>query len=301
MRHYKPALREQLFRYVKRKNLRLDGSVPGAQSARYRPGLRYALPPLPSGYGSSYSSGAPDFYTVSSAAHQLPGMHYRPPMPWFIGMPVGTTPQLRTGPGPGAFAGPLMPDGLGGDDSLVELVENPLEVDVPTLFEQPMADQVGGPDIPRHVLGEVLLLGAEEPGGAIRFTSDVPADPDEMGAPDPMADHPWYGQTEMSQEMFEEAMAAVDEFGGMPEAMENQTAGVAEFGPGLEGMLHEAAGLMAAQADPSAMYGAEMTDPYADQRAMYDDQMQMLMDPWMMPGPMGPGAGFGPMGPMPDP
>ena len=55
-------------------------------------------------------------------------------------------------------------------------------------------------------------------------------------------------------------------------------------------------------ATQSASAVAEQSqDPFEMQRLMYDRQMQLLLDPFAMPGPFGPGPmGFGP-GPGPDP
>ena len=304
MGHVRPAMRDEFFKYRKRKHRSLDGRVPGIPPARYRPGLRYAAGPLPVGYSSAYSSGAPDFYTASGVQYTLPEAQYRPPVSWFVGMPLGTTPPLRTEPGPGSFSRALMPDGFDPDGSSVELAENPLEAEIPTLFDESIADQMEPPGHLRHMLGDLLLLGAEDPNRPIRFTSEAGPDQGEMDAPDPMADHPWQGPAELTQEMFDQAMAAQAGQGMQPEPMAAQPDPFEQAQPsfadqGLEGVI--AQDPFAAQAAPEAIYDPMMPDPYAAQQAMYDEQMQM-MDPWMMPGPLGPmGPGFGPMGPMPGP
>lgn len=45
MPHYSAAMRAELFKYRKRKNLSLYGSVPGSPSGRYIRGLHHATPP----------------------------------------------------------------------------------------------------------------------------------------------------------------------------------------------------------------------------------------------------------------
>jgi len=47
MGHYSRALREELFKYQKRRRSSLDGSVPGLQPSHWIPGLHYLSP-----YGS---------------------------------------------------------------------------------------------------------------------------------------------------------------------------------------------------------------------------------------------------------
>jgi len=195
-----------------------------------------------------------------------------------------------------------MPDDLGLDNQSPEAIaENPLAAEVPALFQESTQDQPQGLGIPKHVLADVLFLGLEEPGGSIRFSAE--ASQPEVGAPDPMADHPWYGQAEMTQETFNQAMAGVAGQGTEPEPMavqpepfEASPTGFAEPEQGLEAMV--AQDPLAAQSAPGAMCDPMMADPYAAQQQMYDDQMQPFMDPWMMPGPFGPGPtspGFGPM------
>jgi len=303
MQYFRPAMRDELLKYQKRKRKSLDGRVPGVPPFRYRRGLRYAVGPLPGNYGSTYSSVAPGFYTASGVQYTLPATHYRSPTPWFVGMPQRTTPPLRVAPGPGSFARTSMPHVAGPD----EVAENPLEAEVTVLFQEP-EQTLGRAESPRHLrhmLGDLLLLGAEEPGRPFRFTSDAGPDQSAVGASSPLADHPWQGPAEMTQEMFDQAMAAQAEQGMEPEPMVAQPDPFEQGAPGfadqgLEALVAQDS--FAAQAAPEAMYDPMMPDPYAAQREMYDDQMQQLMDPWMMPGPLGPmGPGFGPMGPMPGP
>jgi len=190
-------------------------------------------------------------------------------------------------------------------DSPDEIAENPLEAEVPTLFQE--HEQTFGraenPRHLRHMLGDLLLLGAEDPNRPIRFTGEAGPDQSEAGASDSLAVHPWHGPAEMTQEMFDQAMGVQAGQGMEPEPMAMQPDPFEQGEPGfadqgLEGMI--AQDPFAAQAAPEAMYDAMFPDPYAAQQAMYDEQMQM-MDPWMMPSVFGPSPGFGPMGPMPGP
>jgi len=302
MGHYSRALREELFKYQKRKQSSLDGSVPGLQPGHWIPGLHYVSP-----YGSR--GGAPggfpmETYDPGRAFYQSLGTQYRQPPAWFEGMMHRTTPPLRVAPGPGSFARALMPDDLSFDGHSPDaMAENPLAAETPTLFQESMPDQAEALGIPRQMLADVLLLGLEDLGDfAGPMDTTLNGRPD-MNTTDPLADHPWYGQAEMTQEMFDQAMAAHAGQGMEPEPMapepdpfEAAPTAFAEPGQGLEGLI--AQDPFAAQPAPGAMPDPMMPDPYAAQQQMYDDQMQQLMDPWMMPGPFGPGfmgPGFGPM------
>jgi len=295
MGHYSRALREELFKYQKRKQSSLDGSVPGLQPSHWIRGLHYVSPyDRHHGVPAGFPMGT---YDPGRAFYQSAGPQYREPPPWFNGMMHRTTPPLRVAPGPGSFARAIMPDDLGLD----EIAENPLEAEVPTLFQEAVLEQAESMGIPKHVLGDVLLLDLDEPGGPIRFTSEAAPDQSEAIPPDPMADHPWHGQAEMSQEMFDQAMEPFAGQGMEPEPMPVQPDPFEQEQPafaeqGLEGLI--AQDPFATQPAPGAMPDPMMPDPYAAQQQMYDDQMQQLMDPWMMPGPFGPGfmgPGFGPM------
>ena len=300
MRQYSRALREDLFKYQKRKRSSLDGSVPGLQPGHWIPGLHYVSP-----YGNR--GGAPggfpmETYDPGRAFYQSLGTQYRQPPAWFEGMMHRTTPPLRVAPGPGSFARALMPDDLGLDGHSPDaMAENPLAAETPTLFQEPIPEQAEGQGIPRQMLADVLLLGLEDLGDfAGPMDTTLNGRPD-MNTPDPLEDHPWYGQAEMTQEMFDQAMAAHAGQGMEPEPMAPEPDPIEpaqpEFGEqGLESIVAQEPA--AAQSAPGLMCDPMMADPYAAQQQMYDDQMQQLMDPWMMPGPFGPGfmgPGFGPM------
>jgi hypothetical protein len=115
--------------------------------------------------------------------------------------------------------------------------------------------------------------------------NDAPAS---QTSPEPateMVDDPWQASPEMTQGVFEQAMAEAtgmdpaDPFESMHAAYEQQLEQC------LEGIVQDA---------------MPEEDPFETQRRMYDQQMQ-LMDPFaaFAPGQIGPG--FGPMGPMPGP
>ncbi len=90
---------------------------------------------------------------------------------------------------------------------------------------------------------------------------------------------------QMSQEMFDQTMVQVAGLQMASEPMAEaldpmQDAYEQQFEQGLEAILHEA---MPEQ------------DPFEMQQQMYDEQMRMLMNPFMMSGQFGPtGPGFGP-------
>jgi hypothetical protein len=239
-------------------------------------------------------------YDGSRVMYQLPGTQYRPPPSWFEGMMHGTTPPLRVAPGPGSFARARVPDDLGSEEhSLNALAENPLAAEVPALFQESTPDLAVGLGIPKHVLADVLMLGLEDLGDFAGPADAAHFGHPEEGAADTMAEHPWYGPVAMTQEMFNQAMAEAAGQGTEPQPMANQPepfeaapAVLAE--QGLESIVGQDP--ISAQAVPGAACGPMMSDLYAPQQQMYDDQMQQLMDPWMMPCPFGPvDPGFGPM------
>jgi len=297
MGHYSRAIREELFKYQKRKQASLDGAVTGLQPSHWIPGLHYvSLKGRPGGLPGGLPA---ETYDLGRAFYQSSGTQYREPPSWFEGMIHRTTPPLRVAPGPGSFARARMPDDLGPEEhSLDELTENPLAAEVPALFQDAASDLADSMGVPKHVLADVLMLGLEDlgdfagPSDAAHFGQPEPA------AEDTMAEHPWYGPAEMTQETFDQAMAEAagqgmepEPMAAQPDPLEGTQDAFAE--QGLEALVAHGP---AAQFAPGVFGGPMMPDPYAAQQQMYDDQMQQMMDPWMMPGPFGPmGPGFGPM------
>ena len=109
--------------------------------------------------------------------------------------------------------------------------------------------------------------------------------------------------SQMSQEMFEQAMGQVAEPQMAPEPMAvpadpfdtMQAAHDQQFQQGLEGLVQEP---MPDEQGAQAIGGPPMMDPYMTQQQMYDEQMRQMRNPFMAPGPFGPGPmapGFGPM------
>jgi len=117
--------------------------------------------------------------------------------------------------------------------------------------------------------------------------------PSKLGIGDPYEHAPYEeaGQafepddtSQMSHEMFDQAMTEVVgpqmALEPMAEALDPMQDGYEQqFEQGLEAIVHEA---MPEQ------------DPFEMQQQMYDEQMRMLMNPFMMPGQFGPGPMFGP-------
>ena len=105
----------------------------------------------------------------------------------------------------------------------------------------------------------------------------------DVGPQDPAADAIAYDAGQMSQELFDDAMApAVDPMDASePEQMQPDTAMMMDeaFDLSLEHMVE---GPEPPMPPPEEMY----EDPYAQAQFMFDQQMQMLMNPFQMPGPM---------------
>ncbi len=372
MPHYSAAMRAELFKYRKRKNLSLYGSVPGSPSGRYIRGLHHATPP-----GSrSYGTGRPRQQSIydSRGFYEWPDQGYKQSASWFDQRFPGT-PPLRV-QGTSRRPRPTVPDHDDGvlipkvTDSLLdrfralaaeqslwpteppgnmgEILQAIQEAKaanvgnmgtigaqgvVPHLESTPLNnstldESVGSfPSLPDLTdafvqLSEVLppdhpdlinlrwavreRLGALDSWSQSENHGGPPA-PLYSAANDPYAADPYEGAeqtlapeatTEMNQEMIEQAIDQAiqpemtpeptaeqpDAFASMEAAYDQQFAG------GLEGIVQEA---------------MPEEDPFERQRRMYDEEMMMLMNPFMMPGGFGSGGfgpigpGFGPMGPAP--
>jgi hypothetical protein len=102
--------------------------------------------------------------------------------------------------------------------------------------------------------------------------------------------HPWFDQGQMTQEMLDTAMSHVIEQQmapepAPPEAMAEEFMSMQDgyddpVLQGLEAVVQDAM----PQLEPLQM----QEDPYEQQRLMYDQQMQQMLNPFMMPG-FGPG------------
>ena len=332
MRNFSRTLSSELSKYRKSNRISLDGSLPGAQHTGLPSSRRYAggMSPLPGRshyHHDIYMFGTPSAYHPSLHAPAVQETEYDPyepaatldsagpvepwrpssgqmrrEMPGGISVPtddltlteqflmaMGKRNELPTG----NLESPLLngsQQNAGVADSTVWRPENQKLTSRPSLLEVADAlaqlSKVLPPDHPDliNLRGEVQeWLGEAD---ALLHGIDTPAEVDSpMGA-----FHAWDPEDAglMTHEMFEQAMAEVAQMQaaqGMPLDQMAGAMGVAEDSfhqdapQGLEAIVQEA---MPEQ------------DPWEAQRQMYDEQMQMGMDPFMMPGALGPGPMFGP-------
>jgi hypothetical protein len=141
------------------------------------------------------------------------------------------------------------------------------------------------PSLPAELASNLLSPGVENVIQAA--IEDQRQDATEPSEPQ----HPWFDAGQMTQDLFDtamhqamEQMMADSHSEPMPVAVdgsqESQAALDQPGGPGLEALVQEAL----PQQDPSEM----QPDPYEQERMLYDQQMQQLLNPFMMPG-FGPG------------
>ena len=333
MRHYSRALNSELSKYRKSNRISLDGSLPALPHAGQPGSRRYAggmfpLPGRPGYHHDIYMLGTPTAYHPSLHAPAVQEDEYEPyePIDVFHGtrlvtrrhhgpeqtihempggitvptddltlteqflMAMGRRNEVPTGNLESPFLnGPQQSPGL--TDNIVFGPENEKLNNRPSLSEVADAlaqlSKVLPPDHPDLV----NLRGAvQEWLGELDTRSHRVETP--AGADSPQeALHVWDPQDAdmMTQEMFEQAMAEVAQMQaaeGMPLDQAVAAMGAAEgmfqqdAPGGLEAIVQEA---MPEQ------------DPWEAQRQMYEEQMQMGMDPFAMPDAFGPGFGPGPM------
>ena len=353
MRHYSQSLRDEIFKYRKRKKRSLDGSAAGLPRHYYRAGLHHALAPGSRNYGTGGSS-QQSIYD-SRAFYEWPDQGYKQSASWFEQKFPGTPPlRVQGTPWVQRPKVPKYSDGLLTPELMDRLMSD---------FRQHAAEQSLLPSEPLGNLAEVFrateaaraadaegvdTAGLHDTGNGLE-TNNLPHFSDiadaliqlkEVLPPDHpdivnlrKAAHEWLQSPElwpnledfggdpgpsklgdgnpyerpfteeearvfapedsnhMDQAMIEQAIEQTmkselaygptseqpDAFASMEAAYDQQFAG------GLEGIVQEA---------------MPEEDPFERQRRMYDEEMMMLMNPFMMPGGFGPG-GFGPMGPAP--
>ena len=325
MHHYSRVLRRELSKYRKRKRIPLDGTIAGQTAGIYTGGLHHARPPGSRSHGISPSQ----HHSIydARAFYEWPDQGYEQPASWFEQSFPGTPPLRVQGPTRhsrppipeyddclmtpelqehvarafrrAAAEQALLPQEPYGDmaDILnatnVEIAAFAQDVDsLPNLAD--IADvisqlkEVLPPDHPDLVnlraAAHEWLEHRESWPGLEDFGGDP--GPSKLGIGDPyeLAPYEEAGQafepddiSQMSQEVFDSAMAGQqmapepmsEAFDPMQDAYEQQ------FEQSLEAIVHEA---MPEQ------------DPFEMQQRMYDEQMRMLMNPFMMPGQLGPGS-----------
>ena len=327
MRHYSRALNAELFKYRKRKRISLDGTIAGQTAGRYIRGLHHVTPTGSRSHGISSAQhrsiyDAPAFY-------EYPEPDYEPSEPRFDQRSTPTPPLRIESPLQPPF------HKIQYEDSLLtpELAEQAFEQaaqealpDEPIPLESQTASLQGLENV---VPGEGVdsLPGFAEIADAIVQLEEVlPADhpdlvnlrqaahewlehpelwpkpedfgvdpgPSKLGTGNPYERAPYEEAGEafepedisqMNQEMFDQVMGQVVEPQMAPEPMAEaldpmQDAYEQQFEQGLEAIVQEP---------------THEQDPFEMQQRMYDEEMRILMNPFMIPGPFGPG----PMSPGP--
>lgn len=338
MRHFNRALNAELFKYRKRKQISLGGSVPGVpyagfgRSRRHVSGMPYT-PGRPGYHHDLYMSGTPQAYHPSLNAPAVQETEYDPyepmgrrhvsrssfqprhlprhnsqHMPNGMSVPdddLALIEQLRMAKGEESlpprenleapFLNGSAPSPISSAND-IESILNGNSVDTFPSFSE-VADaleQLSKVLPPDHQDLINLRMAAQEWLGLLDAGSQGvgyahDGSQYETAAP---AVGPEYADT-MTQEMFDQAMGQVAEaqMAPVPEAqpVDPGAAMCAEYHqelqPDLEGLIQ--------QAMPEQ-------DAWDMQQQMYDQELLMLMNSYMMPGLFGFGP-MGPMGPMPMP
>ena len=227
--------------------------------------------------GAFGPSGAPPQHTFydAHAQYRSPSSEYHPPAHWFDDVHVRPTPPLRIdGSRRGMPAGQELPEEFSDDTD--RLSEPGPETRVSA---EPEQDPIHHRMIV-ELRGDVAFRESGDAGEESPEMHSINVEP--APEPDPFANHPWYGTPEMTQAAFEEAMheaSQPDLFDTpMAEAADPFEAMQAECEPEPEQSLEA----LVEQAVPEPEELEE--DPWQ----LHDQQMQQMMNPWMMPG-FGPG------------
>jgi hypothetical protein len=255
-------LRAELFRYRKRKHLSLDGSVAGAECAEYRRGYNRSPFNQRDFTSALYDSRASQ--SQDAAGHDAgvaPEAAYEPDQQHYLGQSPGS--QFYDEP-----LAPKMQDTQPGssdldihyDDSLVD----------PHMIEEQMQQAA-------------FAAEDQEP---VPFTNDVRAQ-DALSSQVSLEERL---QGNDSAQIWEPSLPGM---GSQPTAspMSEPAAEASQYDVCLmtQAMFDQAMGQLAQPfAEPPAAAEPVEPDPFEQQRQMYDQQMQQLMDPYMMQG-FGPG------------
>lgn len=331
MRHYSRALNAELFKYRKRKRISLDGTIAGQTAGIHIGGLHHVRPPGSRSHGISAAQHRSVY--DEHAFYEWPDQEYGQPASWFEQSFPSTPPLRVQGPPRypqppvpeyddslmtpelqdhvadtfrrAAAEQALFPQEPQGSMAEIlratnaEIAAVAQDVDsLPNLAEIADAiaqlEEVLPPDHPDIVnLRTAAHEWLEHPESWPQPEDfGVDPDPSKLGIGNPYERAPYEeaGQAfgpedigQMNQEMFDQTMVQVAGPEMAPEPMAEaldpmQDAYEQQFEQGLEAIVHEA---MPEQ------------DPFEMQQQMYDEQMRMLMNPFMMPGQFGPG----PIGP----
>ncbi len=302
----------------RRSQLALDGNVAGIAYSRPHGGRHYAAAPI--GFG-----GFSDQYDPGRMFYQDMSAHYRPPDPWFEHFHARSTPPIRLNPPERHFTPHVRYN-----DGLItpELTEQAFQETLPDepVAPVPLDDVMHGPRTTIHgtptpeeqammpdgiddalSMGDQPMAAVPEPGMEMEaFTSAaVPMSEAEVGTPHGTMDAGPFEQAAMPA-MSNEMHVPNADLGGLEQIVNDIMPGPADpmgpgYGPAMTNELFEQAMHDAMnQQTPMPM----QPDPYAPMQAMYDEQMAMLMDPYLAPAPGSigpqamPGPGTGPLGPM---
>ena len=326
MRHYSRALNAELFKYRKRKRISLDGTVAGQTAGRYIRGLHHVTPPGSRSHGISPAQ--PRSIYDAPAFYEYPEPDYEPSAPWFDEGPTPTPPLRIESPLQQPFHKVRYEDSLVTPELAEQafeqaaqeaLPDEPIPLEPPTASLQGLENAVPGEGVdsfpgfaeiadaivqleevlpPDHPDIVNLRTAAHEWLEHPEFWPNpedfgVDPGPSKLGTGNPYERAPYEepGQafepedTGQNHEMFDDAMVGPQMAPEpMTEALDPmQDAYEQQFEQGLEAIVQEP---MSEQ------------DPFELQQRMYDEEMRILMNPFMTPGPFGPGPmapGFGPM------
>lgn len=259
-----PPLKAELFKYRKRKQLSTDGSIAGIYLNTFLSGLRDAIPGPQQNKTSGPNANHFELYDPIRPRYEWSEPDYQPPPSWFDGV----------------VAKPPLPERIAGHLSAFE---------EPVRYEQSLIQSWMIEQIMLELMEMALLAAGPESPRSDSETSSSDFDWAAWGA----------GQTQVSQqESWDESIGTeppsaspalsqivdallVPEMGLKPTTFlsEAQSADEQQMGQSLEALVQEAV----PQQDPQEM----QPDPYEQERMLYDQQMQQLLNPFMM-------LGFGP-------
>ena len=321
-------LQDVLFRYRKRKSLSLDGVVGGLRPARRVSGSGPASQDALRPQGGQFDPLGKDVYDpvtsgyiaddplMSPSAMDGPIIHSTPPELF------GTPPDLRFVPVPlapsyersvriGSTVDPYLQANPDHDESLgIESEQNPDPLADPTPATEPVANLSARPEFLTDWLNQINGQSEPLPDGLIRYqmiqelnrAQAEPVDDFASFIPDSSASEEMI-QAEMIQELGEPMPDDDPQFmepAQQDPAMELQAGGEM----GLEQLVQDEMAFDQSMQQFAEMEPEWMEDPFDQMMGTFDQQFQQMLNPYMMPGPMGMpgpnGPGFGPGG-MPGP
>ena len=280
MPNFGPGLNNDLFKYRKRRKLSLDGTVAGLAPSRASLHVRPATP-----YGHGFTGSLKTCYQGAlpqqSSVYDPSGAFYEWPQPNYE-EPVAGFEHIRKAPDlVREWRDPYPPDSFLRGPAYIPMTEDMMEMAL---------DEVRANGLPP---GDETQLSEEIEGGNTAAENDFATRAPQAFEPGPN------GQM-------------TPEWDAMQEGPEPGFEADLDWGLMQSDQSHEAVPMDAFNADPSMSAGLEaiveaemieeqeqlffdpnmdQQDPYAMQRIMeqYDEQMLQLMNPFMMPGPFGPG------------